>query len=165
MPYFGWLENERMFILDQGGFGQKEQFSIGFSIEIEPQTGATDEMEKILTGLFESCMCGTGLQISLYASPDISPMLERQANMVQVGELAGIAERRNKFYMGGTGQVALQQQNLLVAQFPLRGVNFNAIIAIRAKRCRERDQSEGEYPRYTSFSLSGRVRLDARPSA
>lgn len=117
MPYFGWLENERMFILDQGGFGQKEQFSIGFSIEIEPQTGATDEMEKILTGLFESCMCGTGLQISLYASPDISPMLERQANMVQVGELAGIAERRNKFYMGGTAKSLFNNRTYLLRNF------------------------------------------------
>ncbi|MEK7811991.1 MAG: TraC family protein, partial [Pseudomonadota bacterium] len=117
MPYVGWLENERMFILDQGGFGQKEQFSIGFSIEIDPQTGASDEMEKILTGLFDSCMPDTGIQISLYASPDISPMLERQANTVQVAELAGIASRRNKFYMGGTAKSLFNNRTYLLRNY------------------------------------------------
>jgi conjugal transfer ATP-binding protein TraC len=117
MPYVGWLENERMFILDQGCFGQKEQFSIGFSIEIDPQTGASDEMEKILTGLFDSCMPDTGIQISLYASPDISPMLERQANTVQVAELAGIASRRNKFYMGGTAKSLFNNRTYLLRNY------------------------------------------------
>ncbi|MFA6120819.1 MAG: type IV secretion system protein TraC [Sideroxydans sp.] len=117
MPYVGWLENERMFILDQGGFGQKEQFSIGFSIEIDPQTGATDEMEKILTGLFDSCVPDTGIQISLYASPDIKPMLDKQASTVQVAELAGIASRRNKFYMGGTAKSLFNNRTYLLRNF------------------------------------------------
>jgi len=117
MPYVGWLEDEKMFILDQGGFGQKEQFSIGFSIEIDPQTGATDEMEKILVGLFDSCMPESGIQISLYASPDIRPMLERQEAMVQVPELAGIASRRKKFYMSGTAKSLFNNRTYLLRNF------------------------------------------------
>ena len=117
LPYFGWMENERMFILDQGGFGEKEQFSIGFSIEIDPQTGATDEMEKILTGLFDSCMPDAGIQISLYASPDIQPMLERQAATVKVAELAEIAHRRNKFYMGGTAKSLFNNRTYLLRNY------------------------------------------------
>ena len=27
LPYVGWMPSERMFIVDQGGFGKKEQFS------------------------------------------------------------------------------------------------------------------------------------------
>jgi len=117
LPYFGWMENERMFILDQGGFGEKEQFSIGFSIEIDPQTGATDEMEKILTGLFESCMPDAGIQISLYASPDIRPMLERQAATVKVAELAEIASRRSRFYMGGTTKSLFKNRTYLLRNY------------------------------------------------
>ena len=37
LPYVGWLADERMFVLDQGGFGATEQFSIGFAIEVAPQ--------------------------------------------------------------------------------------------------------------------------------
>lgn len=117
MPYVGWLEAEQLFILDQGGFGEKEQFSIGFSIEVEPQTGATDEMEKILAGLFDSCMEGAGIQISLYASPDISPMLDKQINTVQVAELAGIASRRRNFYMGGTDKSLFKNRTYLLRNF------------------------------------------------
>lgn len=123
MPYVGWMPSERMFIVDQGGFGKKEQFSIGFAIEIDPQTGATDEMEKILTGLFDSCQPKTGIQISLYGSPDIAPALDKQLKLVTVDSLAGIAKRRNKFYMGGTSKSLFSNRVYLLR-------NFRCVISI-----------------------------------
>ncbi len=117
LPYVGWMPSERMFIADQGGFGKKEQFSLGFAIEINPQTGATDEMEKILAGLFDSCPPKTGIQISLYASPDIAPTLEKQLKLVTVDSLAGIATRRNKFYMGGTSKSLFSNRVYLLRDF------------------------------------------------
>jgi conjugal transfer ATP-binding protein TraC len=123
LPYVGWIPTERLFILDQGGFGKKEQFSIGFAIEIDPQTGATDEMEKILSSLFDSCMAKTGIQISLYASPDIAPMLKKQKDTVRVSELAGITTRRNEYYMAGTSKSLLANR-----VYWLR--NFRCVISI-----------------------------------
>ena len=123
LPYVGWLPNERMFILDQGGFGKKEQFSIGFAIEIEPQTGATDEMEKILAGLFDSCPAKTGIQISLYGSPDIAPRLNEQLDLVTEKSLEGIAKRRNEFYMGGTAKSLFSNRVYLLR-------NYRCVISI-----------------------------------
>ena len=123
LPYHGWKKDERLFIVDQGGFGKKEQFSLAFAIEFDPQTGATDEMEKILSGIFDSCQPNTGIQITLYGSPDISPMLDQQMGMVQRSELAGIAARRNEFYLGGTGKSLFSNRVYLLR-------NFRCIVSI-----------------------------------
>lgn len=117
LPYVGWLPDERMFILDQGGFGATEQFSTGFAIEVTPQTGATDEMERILSSLFVSCPKDTGIQITLYACPDISQILQTQSALVKETELAGIALRRNKYYHGGTGTSLLSNTTYLLRNF------------------------------------------------
>ena len=117
LPYVGWMSDERMFILDQGGFGKTETFSIGFAIEIAPQTGATDEMEKILTSLFAYCPVHTGVQISLYASPDISPVLDAQLALVKEMELLGIAQRRSKYYKGGATESLLNNASYLLRDF------------------------------------------------
>src|SRR5574340_1044314 len=74
-------------------------------------------MEKILSGLFDSCMPDAGIQISLYASPDIRPMLERQAATVKVAELAEIASRRSKFYMGGTAKSLFKHRAYLLRNY------------------------------------------------
>lgn len=102
LPYLGWMQDERLFVLDQGAFGSKAGLSLGFCIETVPQTGANEEMERVLASLFMSCPPGTGIQITLYASPHILPILKEQANMLPVdeerqtaGDFASI-ERRNK---------------------------------------------------------------------
>lgn len=84
LPYVGWMPDERLFVLDQGAFGDKEEFSVGFCIETMPQTGANEEMERVLASLFMSCPPGTGIQITLYASPHILPLLQKQANLLPV---------------------------------------------------------------------------------
>ena len=61
LPYLAWQEDARLFVLDQGGFGEREEHAIGFCIETLPQTGASDEMEKVLASLFVSCPPGTGI--------------------------------------------------------------------------------------------------------
>ena len=82
LPYLAWQEDARLFVLDQGGFGEREEHAIGFCIETLPQTGASDEMEKVLASLFVSCPPGTGIQVSLYGSPNILPVLRAQANLL-----------------------------------------------------------------------------------
>jgi conjugal transfer ATP-binding protein TraC len=82
LPYVAWREDARLFALDQGGFGERESRAIGFCIEALPQTGASDEMEKVLASLFVSCPPGTGIQVSLYGSPNILPLLRAQARLL-----------------------------------------------------------------------------------
>jgi hypothetical protein len=82
LPYVAWQDETRLFALDQGAFGERESQAIGFCIEVLPQTGANDEMEKVLASLFVSCPPGTGIQVTLYGSPDILPVLRAQANLL-----------------------------------------------------------------------------------
>ena len=50
----------------------------------------------MLASLFMSCPAGTGIQISLYASPHILPSLKEQANMLPVDEIASGDEESNR---------------------------------------------------------------------
>ncbi|CAB1369088.1 type IV secretion system protein TraC [Denitratisoma oestradiolicum] len=132
LPYLAWQEDVRLFALDQGGFGEREEHAIGFCIETLPQTGASDEMEKVLASLFVSCPPGTGIQISLYGSPHILPLLRAQSNLlpssVAVDEpdcaerrhrniFRLLARRRIDYYLKGTGQSIFGHQTYLLRDF------------------------------------------------
>jgi len=98
LPYLGWMPQEKLFVLDSGAFGQAHEHSLGFCIETMPQTGANEEMERVLASLFMSCPPGTGIQITLYATPHILPVLRQQANMLPVDpdRDEDAVDRRNK---------------------------------------------------------------------
>lgn len=101
LPYLGWMGDEGLYVLDQGAFGDKPGLSMGFCIETVPQTGSNEEMERVLASLFMSCPAGTGIQISLYASPHILPSLREQANMLPVDEIPsgdGESNRNRNIY-------------------------------------------------------------------
>ena len=117
LPYVGWMPDERMFILDQGGFGTGEEFSIGFAIEVMPQTGASDEMEKILTSMFAYCPPQTGVQVTLYASPDINDALQSQMQLCTQDDLAGIAARRKEHYLQGAAKSVFSSSTYLLRNF------------------------------------------------
>lgn len=138
LPYLGWMKDERLFVLDQGAFGGKPEKNIGFCIETMPQTGANEEMERVLASLFMSCPPGTGIQISLYASPHILPVLRTQANMLPVdGDKTGaewedrrnrnvfraLARRRIDFYLEGTGKSLFSHHIYLLR-------NYRCVISI-----------------------------------
>ena len=132
LPYLAWQEDTRLFVLDQGGFGEREEHAIGFCIETLPQTGASDEMEKVLASLFVSCPPGTGIQITLYGSPHILPVLRAQANLLPSSAAADgavfeerrhgnifrlLARQRIDHYMKGTGQSIFGHQTYLLRDF------------------------------------------------
>lgn len=132
LPYLAWQEDARLFVLDQGGFGEREEHAIGFCIETLPQTGASDEMEKVLASLFVSCPPGTGIQISLYGSPHILPLLRAQANLLPSSASIDeadfeerrhgnifrlLARRRIDHYLKGTGQSIFGHQTYLLRDF------------------------------------------------
>ena len=132
LPYLAWQEDTRLFALDQGGFGEREEHAIGFCIETLPQTGANDEMEKVLASLFVSCPPGTGIQVSLYGSPHILPMLKNQANLLPASAIDSddegiqrrhsnifrlLARRRIDHYLKGTGESIFGHQTYLLRDF------------------------------------------------
>ena len=132
LPYLAWQEDARLFALDQGGFGEREEHAIGFCIETLPQTGANDEMEKVLASLFVSCPPGTGIQVSLYGSPHILPTLREQANLLPASsqdEEEGsiqrrhdniyrhLARRRIDHYLKGTSESIFGHQTYLLRDF------------------------------------------------
>ncbi|GAB1395005.1 TraC family protein [Rhodocyclaceae bacterium] len=132
LPYLAWQEDARLFALDQGGFGERAEHAIGFCIETMPQTGASEEMEKVLASLFVSCPPGTGIQISLYGSPHILPVLKAQANLLPTSiidaEAEGLqrrnsnifrllARRRIDHYMNGVSESIFGHQTYLLRDF------------------------------------------------
>jgi len=132
LPYLAWQEDARLFALDQGGFGERDEHAIGFCIETLPQTGASEEMEKVLASLFVSCPPGTGIQISLYGSPHILPVLKTQANLLPTSDIDAEAEglqrrnsnifrllarRRIDHYMKGVSESIFGHQTYLLRDF------------------------------------------------
>lgn len=132
LPYLAWQEDARLFALDQGGFGERDEHAIGFCIETLPQTGASEEMEKVLASLFVSCPPGTGIQISLYGSPHILHVLKTQANLLPTSDIDAEAEglqrrnsnifrllarRRIDHYMKGVSESIFGHQTYLLRDF------------------------------------------------
>lgn len=69
MPYGHEVEPGIFTILDDKGLAIE---SVGYTLELTPQTGATPEMARQLTGLFSADLpTSTGLQVTLFAEPDI----------------------------------------------------------------------------------------------
>lgn len=101
LPYLGWLKDEELFALDTGGFSKDDDCYLSFAIEVTPQTGASDDMEKVLASLFMSMPSNTGIQVTLYASPHVMPKLVQQANLLPIDEgndpfMPGWSDKRNK---------------------------------------------------------------------
>jgi len=55
--------------------------SLGFMLELMPQSGADDRMAEVLISLYSTCPPATGIQFHLFASPHIREQLRRYANL------------------------------------------------------------------------------------
>lgn len=89
-------------------------------------------MEKVLASLFVSCPPGTGIQISLYGSPHILPVLKTQANLLPTSAIDAeskglqrrnsnifrlLARRRIDHYMKGVSESIFGHQTYLLRDF------------------------------------------------
>ncbi len=127
MPYSSWLPEEKLFVLDHGAFSEKPMQNLGFCIETPPQTGSNEEMERVLSSLFLSCPAGTGIQISLYASPHILPVLRKQSEMLPVDLEEGglrstntfreLSRRRIDYYLQNKGRSFFSNHAYLLRDF------------------------------------------------
>lgn len=70
LPYVGWDEESRLFFIE--GDRERTIESVGFCIELMPQTGASEEMSNYLSTLFMSgAPAGTGIQVQMMGSHDL----------------------------------------------------------------------------------------------
>src|SRR4051812_8454959 len=60
LPYGAYLEDRHVFV---------NRDSLGFCLELRPQSGADEEMARVLTALYAASPAGTGIQVHLFASP------------------------------------------------------------------------------------------------
>ena len=72
LPYRAYLEDHQVFV---------NRDALGFCLEVRPQSGADEEMSRVLTALVAASPPGTGIQFHLLASPDIRHPLRRYAEL------------------------------------------------------------------------------------
>jgi conjugal transfer ATP-binding protein TraC len=72
LPYSAYLAAEKIFV---------NRDSMGFLLELMPQSGADERMAEVLVSLYANCPTGTGIQLHLFASPQVSEPLRRYANL------------------------------------------------------------------------------------
>jgi conjugal transfer ATP-binding protein TraC len=127
LPYCAWLEERQIFV---------NRDALAFCLELRPQSGADEEMARVLTAIYAASPAGTGIQFHLYASPALRGPLARYAALrepdAEVPELAQLgragrhnnmhrtmARRRVGHYLEGNRQSLLPTQSYLLRDFRL----------------------------------------------
>ena len=127
LPYSAYLDDERIFVNPD---------SLGFCLELTPQSGADEEMAQILMPIFAGGRAGTGIQFHLLGSPHIRSRLRQYANLrVTDANVAGeppvgraerntniyrqLARNRVEYYLQGARQSLLPQHGYLLRNFRL----------------------------------------------
>ena len=72
LPYVAYAPAEKIFV---------NRDTLGFMVELMPQSGADERMVEILLSLYATCPKGTGIQFSLFASPQVIEPLRRYGNL------------------------------------------------------------------------------------
>src|SRR5437870_770480 len=72
LPYVAYAPDDKIFV---------NRDTLGFMVELMPQSGADERMVEILLSLYATCPKGTGIQFSLFASPHVIDSLRRYGNL------------------------------------------------------------------------------------
>ena len=127
LPYRAYLEDQQVFV---------NRDALAFCLEFRPQSGADEEMARVLSALYASAPAGTGFQFHLFASPDIRRRLAAYARLrvpdEEIPELATfgragrhsniyrtMARRRVGHYLAGARRSLLPNQSYLLRDFRL----------------------------------------------
>ena len=127
LPYRAYLEDSQIFV---------NRDALGFCMEVRPQSGADEDMARVLTALYAASPAGTGIQFHLLASPDIRGTLGRYADLrlpdeavPEFDELGRpgrhgnihrtMARRRVGHYLAGARHSLLPNQSYLFRNFRL----------------------------------------------
>jgi conjugal transfer ATP-binding protein TraC len=135
LPYRAYLDEQQIFV---------NRDALGFCLEVRPQSGADEDMARVMTALYATAPVGTGIQFHLLASPDIRGNLGRYADLrlpdaampefaVPTDATAGprgrpgrhtnihrnMARRRVGHYLQGAQHSLLSHQSYLLRNFRL----------------------------------------------
>lgn len=107
LPYSGWMPDRRLFLLDGPADKRGDQDpvqAVGFVLELQPQTGANSDMVNVLRSIFNNAPQGVGIQIHLFASPDLSPVLSRYEALRRRGGVYREIARERAVYLTSASQ-------------------------------------------------------------
>ena len=90
-PWTGYWETEKLFAIEGEEDGSIE--AIGYAIELNPQTGASDDMARLFREIYRDMPPGTGVQVHLWGSPDNEGFLGAFRDVVQPDLLQDDAQR------------------------------------------------------------------------
>ena len=127
LPYRAYLEDQDVFV---------NRDALGFCLEVRPQSGADEEMSRILTALYAASPPATGIQFHLFASPAIRGPLAHYATLRTPDEHLPefdalgregrhnnihrvMARRRVAHYLAGSESSLLPAQSYLFRDFRL----------------------------------------------
>ena len=127
LPYRAWIADREVFV---------NRDTLGFCLEVRPQSGADEEMAHVLTALYAAAPAGTGIQFHLYASPAIRAPLARYASLRVADDIVpeldtlgragrntnihrAMARRRVGHYLQGSRRSLLTAQSYLLRDFRL----------------------------------------------
>lgn len=134
LPYNAYDEAEGLFVLDTGERDPKgKKDALGFAMELLPQTGANEEMIRVLAPIFASAPVGANIQVSLYASPRVIEQMKTAALLRPDSEdfVDGKNDRRSEsiyrvmtrrrvdFYLNGTRRRLIPHLPYLIRDFRL----------------------------------------------
>src|SRR6266536_4647237 len=72
LPYSAYIPEERLFV---------NRETLGFMLEVVPQSGADERMAEILVSLYATCPPGAGIQWMLFGSPHVLDCLSQYGNL------------------------------------------------------------------------------------
>lgn len=72
LPYSAYIGGDDIFV---------NRDSLGFMLEVMPQSGADERMVEVLISLYATCPKGAGVQFHLFASPHVRGLLRHYANL------------------------------------------------------------------------------------
>lgn len=127
LPYRAWIADREVFV---------NRDTLGFCLEVRPQSGADEEMAHVLTALYAAAPAGTGIQFHLYASPAIRAPLARYASLRFADDIVpeldtlgragrntnihrAMTRRRVGHYLQGSRRSLLAAQSYLLRDFRL----------------------------------------------
>jgi conjugal transfer ATP-binding protein TraC len=127
LPYAAYIAERQVFV---------NRDSLGFCLELRPQSGADEEMARVLSALYAALPAGTGVQLHLFGSPAVREPLAHYGALrlpdESVPELAelgrsgrhgnihrAMARRRVAHYLAGSRSSLLPAQSYLFREFRL----------------------------------------------
>lgn len=112
LPYESYDEGTGLFYAED---------AVSFMLEAAPAAGITEHQIKVLTGLFtQGLKEGTVVQVILYASPDVHPLLQGWVEARSEGGIfRHLAKKRQAYFNHGNWQSLLSAQPMLLRDFRL----------------------------------------------